>query len=136
MVTAKQMNKRRMYLLVMVIPEFEHELNHSKNNVYLVSNYNSPMNYPKKVTIGDITVRDGFQHEEKFIPTAAKLWLTEQLILAGFRHVEVTNLGNPSGMPQFKDSDELLKKIRASKTVAHLLPNVSLTAVTIREKAI
>ena len=94
------------------------------------------MNYPKKVTIGDITVRDGFQHEEKFIPTAAKLWLSEQLILAGFRHIEVTNLGNPAGMPQFKDSDELLKKIRASKVIGPLLPNVSLTAVTIREKAI
>ena len=36
------------------------------------------MNYPKKVVIGDITVRDGFQHEEKFIPTDAKLWLSEQ----------------------------------------------------------
>jgi len=94
------------------------------------------MNYPKKVTIGDITVRDGFQHEEKFIPTTAKLWLSEQLILAGFRHIEVTNLGNPAGMPQFKDSDELLKKIRASKVIGPLLPNVSLTAVTIREKAI
>jgi len=130
------MNKRRLYLLLMRIHENEHELEHTKNNVYLVSNYNIPMNYPKKVTIGDITVRDGFQHEEKFIPTAAKLWLAEQLILAGFRHVEVTNLGNPAGMPQFKDSDELLKKIRSSKTVAHLLPNVSLTAVTIRERAI
>ncbi len=42
------------------------------------------MNYPKKVTIGDITVRDGFQHEEKFIPTEAKLWLTEQLVLVRF----------------------------------------------------
>ena len=31
------------------------------------------MNYPKKVTIGDITVRDGFQHEEQLIPTEAKL---------------------------------------------------------------
>ncbi len=94
------------------------------------------MIYPKKVTIGDITVRDGFQHEEKYIPTAAKLWLAEQLILAGFRHIEVTNLGNPSGMPQFRDSDELLKKIGSSKLVSHLLPEVSLTAVTIREKAI
>ncbi|MFN8133773.1 MAG: hypothetical protein U0Z17_00545 [Bacteroidales bacterium] len=92
------------------------------------------MNYPKKVTIGDITVRDGFQHEEKFIPTEAKLWLAEQLILAGFKHVEVTNLGNPKGMPQFKDSDELLKRIRSSKVVGHLLPDVNLTAVTIREK--
>jgi hydroxymethylglutaryl-CoA lyase len=94
------------------------------------------MNYPKKVTIGDITVRDGFQHEEKFIPTAAKLWLAEQLILAGFRHIEVTNFGNPSGMPQFKDADELMKKLRSSKAISHLIGNVSLTAITIREKAI
>jgi len=27
---------------------------------------------PRKVTIGDITIRDGFQHQEKFISTAAK----------------------------------------------------------------
>lgn len=94
------------------------------------------MNYPKKVTIGDITVRDGFQHEEKVIPTAAKLWVAEQLILAGFKHVELTNFGNPAGMPQFKDAEELMKKLRVSKTVAHLLPEVKLTAVTIREKAI
>lgn len=94
------------------------------------------MNYPKKVTIGDITVRDGFQHEEIFIPTDAKLWLAEQLILAGFRHIEVTNLGNPQGMPQFRDADELLKRLRASKVVAPLLEDVSVTCITIREKAI
>jgi hydroxymethylglutaryl-CoA lyase len=94
------------------------------------------MNYPKKVVIGDITVRDGFQHEEKYIPVEAKLWTAEQLILAGFKHVEVTNLGNPSGMPQFKDADELMKRIRKSKKIAHLIDGVSLTCVTIREKAI
>lgn len=94
------------------------------------------MNYPKKVTIGDITVRDGFQHEEKYIPTEAKLWTLEQLILAGFKHLEVTNFGNPKGMPQFNDADILFKKIRNSKKVAHLINDVSLTAITIREKAI
>lgn len=94
------------------------------------------MNYPKKVVIGDITVRDGFQHEEKYIPTAAKLWLAEELMLCGFKHIEVTNFGNPSGMPQFKDADELFRLIRSSKRIAHLLPDVSLTAITIREKAI
>lgn len=94
------------------------------------------MNYPKKVTIGDITVRDGFQHEEKFIPTEAKLWLSEQLILSGFKYIEVSNLGNPVGMPQFKDADDLFKRLRSSKTVAHLLNDVKLTAITIREKAI
>ena len=55
------------------------------------------MNYPKKVSLGDITVRDGFQHEETLIPTTAKLWLSEQLILAGFRKIEVTNFGNCTG---------------------------------------
>lgn len=94
------------------------------------------MNYPKKVTIGDITVRDGFQHEEIYIPMEAKLWTAEQLILAGFKHVEVTNLGNPSGMPQFRDADDLMKRLRTSKKIAHLIDSVSLTCVTIREKAV
>ncbi|NVN93791.1 MAG: pyruvate carboxyltransferase [Bacteroidetes bacterium] len=94
------------------------------------------MNYPKKVTIGDITVRDGFQHESKYIPMEAKLWLAEQLIQAGFKHIEVTNFGNPQGMPQFKDADKLMKAIHSSKKIADLLNTVSLTCVTIREKAI
>ncbi len=94
------------------------------------------MKYPKKVTIGDITVRDGFQHEEKFIPTDAKVWMLEELVLAGFKHLEVTNFGNPSGMPQFRDADEVFKKIRNSKKVKDRLDDVVLTAVTIRERAI
>lgn len=94
------------------------------------------MNYPQKITVGDITIRDGFQHEEKYIPADAKVWLAEELILAGFRHLEVTNMGNPVGMPQFKDADEVFKRIRSSKRIAYLLPEVTLTAVTIREKAI
>ncbi len=94
------------------------------------------MKYPDKVTIGDITVRDGFQHEEKFIPTDAKVWLAEQQILCGFKHIEITNLGNPKGMPQFKDADELLKRLRSSKKVKDLIDDVSITAVTIRERAV
>ena len=94
------------------------------------------MEYPKKVKIGDITVRDGFQHEEKFIPTEAKLWVLEQLILSGFKHIETTNFGNPRGMPQFKDADDLMKGLYASKKVKHLLDDVCVTAITIRERAI
>ncbi|MCP5054516.1 MAG: pyruvate carboxyltransferase [bacterium] len=94
------------------------------------------LNYPKKVTVGDITVRDGFQHEETFIPTEAKLWLAEQLILCGFKHLEVTNLGNPKRMPQFRDADPLLKALRASKEVKDLIDDVTITTITIRERAI
>ncbi len=94
------------------------------------------MEYAKKVVIGDISVRDGFQHEEHFIPTEAKVWVLEELVLAGFKHLEVTNFGNPKGMPQFKDADELFKRTRDSKRIKHKLDDVTLTAVTIRERAI
>lgn len=91
---------------------------------------------PRRVELADITVRDGFQHEEKWIPTAAKLWIAEELILAGYKRLEITNLGNPKGMPQFADADELLTLIRSSKRVAGRIGQVELTAITIRERAV
>jgi hydroxymethylglutaryl-CoA lyase len=93
------------------------------------------MKYPRKVVLGEITARDGLQHEEKTVSTGAKIWILEQLILAGFRRLEVSNMGNPKGMPQFADADEVFKGLRASKAVREKMPGVELTAVTIREKA-
>jgi hydroxymethylglutaryl-CoA lyase len=94
------------------------------------------LTYPKKVILGEITVREGFQHEEHSIPTRAKLWVLEELILAGFKHIEVTNYGNPRNMPQFADADELFKLLRTSKRVEQKLKDVECTAITIREKAV
>jgi len=94
------------------------------------------MKYPKKVVLGDITVRDGFQHEEIYVPTDAKVWVLEELILAGFKRFEVTNFGNPKGMPQFKDADDLYKGLFASRRIKHLLNDVETTSITIREKAV
>ena len=94
------------------------------------------MSYPKKDVLGDITLRDGFQHEEKFIPTEAKIWIAEELILAGFKRIEVTNFGSPKVMPQFRDAEQVLKGIRNSKRIAHLIKEVEITAVTIREQAV
>jgi hydroxymethylglutaryl-CoA lyase len=94
------------------------------------------MKYPKKVVLGDITVRDGFQHEEIYVPTEAKLWVLEELILAGFKRLEVTNFGNPKGMPQFKDADDIYKALYSSRRVKHLLDEVETTSITIREKAV
>jgi hydroxymethylglutaryl-CoA lyase len=94
------------------------------------------MNYPRKVILGDVTVRDGFQHEEKTISTSAKLWVVEQLILTGFKRLEVTNLGNPRNMPQFADAEQLLQAIRSSRLLKDKLADVELSVVTIREKAV
>jgi hydroxymethylglutaryl-CoA lyase len=100
---------------------------------------NHRLNYPKKVQINDITVRDGFQHEEIWIPTDAKLFYLEELILCGIKHLEVTNFGNPKLMPQFKDADELLKRLRDSKKLSRAGVNwddITLTVITIREKSV
>lgn len=94
------------------------------------------LKYPKEVVLGDITVRDGFQHEEIFVPTRAKLWVLEELILCGFRRLEVTNFGNPKRMVQFSDADDLYKMLFNSKRVAHLLGDVETTSITIRERAV
>ncbi|MBC2711869.1 MAG: pyruvate carboxyltransferase [Desulfosarcina sp.] len=97
---------------------------------------------PKKVTIGDITIRDGFQHEEKFISTAAKKFYLEELIFAGCRHIEVTNLGSPYLMPQFRDAEELLTHLRSDRFKKKCerkgidYGSIVLTAITIRESAV
>jgi len=97
---------------------------------------------PKKVTIGDITIRDGFQHEEKFISTEAKKFYLEELIFAGCRHIEVTNLGSSFLMPQFKDAEELLAHLRSDRFKKRCekkgvdYDDIVLTAITIRESAV
>ena len=94
---------------------------------------------PKKVTIGDITVRDGFQHLEKFISTRAKIYYLEQLIFAGCKNMEVTNLGNPYIMPQFSDAEEVLTHLRSDRFKQRCAKkgidydSLCFTAVTIRE---
>ena len=97
---------------------------------------------PKKVTIGDITIRDGFQHEEKFVSTAAKIFYLEELIFAGCRYIEVTNLGSSFLMPQFRDAEELFTHLRSDRFKRRCArkginyDDICLTAITIREKSV
>lgn len=64
---------------------------------------------PKKVSIADLTLRDGLQNEEHVIPTDAKLFLINGLIDAGFREMEVTAFAPPKYQPQFRDWEDVLK---------------------------
>ena len=64
---------------------------------------------PRKIRVYDVTLRDGFQHEERFIPTEAKLWVANALINAGVRHLEVGSFSHVKYVPQFKDILDVLK---------------------------
>ena len=97
---------------------------------------------PKKVSIGDITIRDGFQHEEKWISTKAKIFYGQEIILAGCRELEVTNMAAGT-TPQFVDGAEVMKAMRsdefakrAARQGIDVFKDVCLTAVTIREPSV
>ena len=97
---------------------------------------------PKKVKLAEISIRDGIQHEEVWIPTAAKIYYLQELAFAGVKRLEVTNLGNPRGMPQFKDAEEVLKGIRDEIFEQRLKKrtinknDIEWTAITIREPSV
>lgn len=66
-------------------------------------------NLPKKIDVLDVTLRDGLQNEEMFVPTESKLWIANKLIDAGFKRIEVGTFSHVKYVPQFKDILEVLK---------------------------
>ncbi len=64
---------------------------------------------PNHIDIIDVTLRDGIQHEEVFVPTEAKLWIAGKLIDAGFKRFEVGTFSHAKYVPQFKDISEVLQ---------------------------
>ncbi len=98
------------------------------------------MKLPESVDLGDITVRDGLQALEHLFTTEQKVSLLEELILCGFKHVEVSNFGHPKYLPQFADIEAVLDRLFDSEKVGHLLKqnggDVTVTTVTINEKAV
>ena len=97
------------------------------------------LSYPKKVRLADISVREGLQHEEHFIPLEAKIFYVEESILAGFKRLEISNFANPAFLPQFRDVEELFKRVRDSRRLSRAGVNfddIELTGVAIRETGV
>lgn len=66
---------------------------------------------PEKIDVIDVTMRDGLQNEERFVPLEGKLYMAEMLIKAGVKRMEVGSISHPKYVPQFRDVDELLKAL-------------------------
>ena len=45
-------------------------------------------------------------------PPSAKIFYAQEMILAGAKEIEVTNLGNPEGIPQFRDAEQVLTALQ------------------------
>jgi hydroxymethylglutaryl-CoA lyase len=80
----------------------------------------SVLNLPKRVTMVDVSPRDGLQSEPVFVPTEKKVELINALISAGLPKIEVTSFVSPKWVPQLADSEQVLARINQQGRQGHL----------------
>ena len=80
----------------------------------------------ERVTLHEVSPRDGLQNEPRAIPTADKIRLVDLLSACGFSHIEVTSFVSPKRVPQMADAAEVLAGIRRARgtSYAALTPNL------------
>jgi hydroxymethylglutaryl-CoA lyase len=79
-----------------------------------------------RIYVNDVAVRDGFQIEKAFIPTATKVEVINQLARTGLHKVEVTSFVSPKLVPALADANEVLAAIDRVPGVEYvaLVPNI------------
>jgi hydroxymethylglutaryl-CoA lyase len=83
------------------------------------------MKLPARATICEVGTRDGFQIEPDFIPTELKIEVVDLLSEAGVPRIEVTSFVHPKVVPQLRDAEAVMARIRRrpGTQYAALVPN-------------
>ena len=81
---------------------------------------------PTRLYINDVAVRDGFQIEKQFVPTATKIEVVNQLARTGLHKIEVTSFVSAKAIPALADANEVLAGIDRVPGVVYvaLVPNI------------
>lgn len=66
------------------------------------------MSSESRVTLIDVTTRDGLQDEPKIVATNSKVRIVEALAAAGITEIEATSFVHPKWVPQLADADALV----------------------------
>jgi hydroxymethylglutaryl-CoA lyase len=79
-----------------------------------------------RLYINDVAVRDGFQIEKRFVPTATKIELVNQLARTGLHKIEATSFVSPKAVPALADANDVLAGIDRVPGVIYvaLVPNL------------
>ncbi len=56
--------------------------------------------------------RDGLQNEDAFVPTDLKVRFIDAATEAGFPKIEAASYAHPKYLPQFADTEAVLRRIR------------------------
>jgi hydroxymethylglutaryl-CoA lyase len=80
---------------------------------------------PRRITVVEVSPRDGLQAESRTLPTETKLELMTRLAEAGHTVIEATSFVNPKAVPQLADAEQLLRSLRRRPGVRYpvLVPN-------------
>jgi hydroxymethylglutaryl-CoA lyase len=80
---------------------------------------------PRRITVVEVSPRDGLQAESRTLPTETKLELITRLAEAGHTVIEATSFVNPKAVPQLADAEQLLRSLRRRPGVRYpvLVPN-------------
>lgn len=84
------------------------------------------MRLPEKVEIVEVGPRDGFQMEQRFIPTELKVATIERLAAAGIGTIEAASFVHPRVIPQMADAARVMLRIekRPGTRYLALVPNL------------
>jgi hydroxymethylglutaryl-CoA lyase len=84
------------------------------------------LNWPQRVTIREVGLRDGLQSIARTLPTAQKLQWIQGAYDAGLREIEVGSFVPPKLLPQLADTAELVAfaKTLPGLVVSVLVPNL------------
>jgi hydroxymethylglutaryl-CoA lyase len=69
------------------------------------------VDYPRRITIREVSPRDGLQGEQVPISTDDKVALVDALTAAGFRRINVTSFVSPKAVPQMADAEAVMARI-------------------------
>ena len=77
------------------------------------------MSLPDQVELCDVGPRDGFQYEDRFIPTNLKVEIITALADAGLPRIQVTSFVHPEWVPQMKDAEAVCARLPAREDVTY-----------------
>jgi hydroxymethylglutaryl-CoA lyase len=80
---------------------------------------------PDRVSIYEVSPRDGLQNEKTMLPLEGKKQLIAALLATGLRRIELTSFVSPKWIPQLSDADDLVRQVKAPPgvTFSALVPN-------------
>lgn len=82
------------------------------------------MNYPAKVQLTEVGMRDGFQMETLILPTEKKIEIGLALIDAGLTRIEATSFVSPKNVPQLADAAAVVAGLKGRGAALNaLVPN-------------